>query len=144
MATINSADRMEHPDAPHGVSVPAPHHAINYLRIFQILVGLTLLTVTVAFLPIHNEMINVVVALVIASTKAAFVARYFMHLKFEGKLIYTILFVPLGLAVILAIALIPDIALGRGTDFNDMVGWFEKLHHGLVGVVSCPLSVVSC
>src|SRR5258708_28756573 len=133
MSTTNSADRLEHPDAPHGASVPAPHHPINYLRIFQILVALTLLTVTVAFLPVHNEVINVVVALAIAFTKAAFVARYFMHLKFEGKLIYTILFVPLGLAVILTIALIPDIALGRGTDFNDMVGWFEKLHHGLVG-----------
>ncbi|MDB5333030.1 MAG: hypothetical protein JWP03_4181 [Phycisphaerales bacterium] len=133
MAPVDTADRMEHPDAPHGTSVPSPHHVVNYLRIFQILVALTLLTVTVAFLPIHNELINVVVALAIAGVKAAFVARYFMHLKFEGKLIYTILFVPLSLAVILTIALIPDIALGRGTDFNDMVGWFEKLHHGLVG-----------
>jgi cytochrome c oxidase subunit 4 len=133
MAPVDTADRMEHPDAPHGTSVATPHHVVNYLRIFQILVALTLLTVTVAFLPIHNELINVVVALLIAGVKAAFVARYFMHLKFEGKLIYTILFVPLSLAVILTIALIPDIALGRGTDFNDMVGWFEKLHHGLVG-----------
>lgn len=133
MAPVDTADRMENPDAPHGTSVATPHHVVNYLRIFQILVALTLLTVTVAFLPIHNELINVVVALVIAGVKAAFVARYFMHLKFEGKLIYTILFVPLSLAVILTIALIPDIALGRGTDFNDMVGWFEKLHHGLVG-----------
>ena len=133
MTTNDAADRMNIPDVPHGTSVPAAHHMVNYLRIFQILVALTLLTVTVAFLPIHNELVNVIVALAIAGVKAAFVARYFMHLKFEGKLIYTILLVPLSLAVILTIALIPDVALGRGTDFNDMVGWFEKLHRGLVG-----------
>ena len=59
--------------------------------------------------------------------KAFCVVRFFMHLKFEGKLIYTILLGPLLLAVLLTIALIPDIALGRHTAFNDMVGFFEAL-----------------
>jgi caa(3)-type oxidase subunit IV len=59
-----------------------------------------------------NEMVNVLLALLVAFVKATFVARFFMHLKFEGKLIYCILFIPLVLTVILIFALIPDV--GRG------------------------------
>ena len=59
-----------------------------------------------------NELVNVGIAIAIATVKAAFVVRFFMHLKFEGKLIYTIFLAPLTLAVVLTIALIPDIALG--------------------------------
>jgi cytochrome c oxidase subunit 4 len=118
-------------DVPHhGAAGPETvHHPVNYARIFYILVGLTILTVVASFIPVPTELIKVVIAIAIATAKAAFVVRFFMHLKFEGKLIYTIFFAPLTLAVVLTIALIPDIALGRHTAFNDMVGMFE----GLVG-----------
>ena len=97
----------------HGISVPMPHHPINYYLIFGVLVLLTGVTLGIAiFKRFDNELINVALALSVASLKGAFVAFYFMHLKFEGKLIYFILFVPLLLTVILVCALIPDIGHG--------------------------------
>ena len=38
---------------------------------------------------------------------------FFMHLKFEGKLIYMIFVVPLGLCVLLIVALLPDIVMTK-------------------------------
>ena len=91
---------------------------------------LTAVTVFVAFVGIKSEMVKVLLALAIASVKASAVVIYFMHMKFEGKLIYTILYAPLMLAIFLTIALIPDIGLGRHTAFNDMVAIFEALVGG--------------
>ena len=97
------------PEQPHGHSIPMPHHPVNYLAIFVLLVVLTVLTLIVSFYRFQSEMVNVLLALLVASIKASFVALYFMHLKFEGKLIYVILFIPLALCVILVLAIIPDI-----------------------------------
>jgi cytochrome c oxidase subunit 4 len=115
------------PHVPHGLPAVESFHVVNYVRIFYILVALTALTVAASFWRAPNELVNVGIALAIATIKATFVVRFFMHLKFEGKLVYTILFAPLTLAIVLIVALIPDIALGRHTAFNDMVGMFEAL-----------------
>ena len=80
--------------------------------IFFTLVILTVVTVLIAFKRFDNEMVNVLLALLVATVKATFVARFFMHLKFEGKLIRVIFFVPLALTVLIIAALIPDV--GRG------------------------------
>src|SRR5687768_16221818 len=112
MDTTHAAGRMGghgEPEEAHGVTVPEPHHKVNYLAIFGLLVVLTIVTVAVAFLDIKSEVAKVLLALAIASIKATAVALYFMHLKFEGKLIYLILFVPLALCVLLVVALIPDV-----------------------------------
>ncbi len=111
MSTANPAHGRV-PEEPHGVSAPHAEHKINYLGIFYTLCVLTVVTVAIAFYRFSNELVNVSLALLVASIKATFVGRYFMHLKFEGKLIYGIFFVPLVLTVILVCALIPDI--GRG------------------------------
>jgi cytochrome c oxidase subunit IV len=79
--------------------------------------------------------VNVLIALTIASVKATFVARFFMHVKFEGKLIRLILLCPLVLCVILMMALIPDIARGRHVVLNDMIHWFE---HGEAAAAGSP------
>lgn len=100
------------PEQAHGTSVPHAEHKINYLGIFYTLVVLTVVTVAIAFYRFSNELVNVSLALLVASIKATFVGRYFMHLKFEGKLILGIFLVPLVLTVILICALIPDV--GRG------------------------------
>jgi cytochrome c oxidase subunit 4 len=104
-----AADRMNQPEEPHGHTAPMPHHKVNYVAIFGLLVALTVVTVIVAFVHLNSELTKVLVALTIASIKAAFVALYFMHLKFEGKLIYLILLIPVFLCLVLVIALIPDI-----------------------------------
>ena len=114
--TTAAADRMPEPDEPHGHTVPMPHHKVNYLAIFGLLVGLTVVTVLAAFVPTQNELVKVLVALTIASIKATFVALYFMHLKFEGKLIYLILLLPVFLCVVLVLGLIPDIVHGLTFD----------------------------
>ncbi len=54
-----------------------------YVAIFLALVCLTLLTIGVAYVPLGK--MNLVVAVVIASTKAALVATFFMHLRHEAK-----------------------------------------------------------
>ena len=82
-------------------------HSVNYTRIFYYLIALTALTVLGSLYRAPNELVNVGIALGIATTKAFFVVSFFMHLKFEGKLIYTIFFAPLTLAIVLTIALIP-------------------------------------
>ena len=106
-----TANRMIEPDEPHGTSVPMPHHHVNYLFIFFSLVILTIATVAVAFHRFENEVANLLLALLIATIKATMVAMFFMHLKFEGKLIYVIFIVPLLLCVLLICALIPDILM---------------------------------
>ena len=105
-------------EEPHAVTEPMPHHAVPYYAIFGLLVILTAVTVGVAFLNIKSEIVKVLLALTIASIKASAVALFFMHLKFEGKLIYLILIVPLCLCVLLIVALIPDIVYA--TPFHTM------------------------
>jgi caa(3)-type oxidase subunit IV len=46
----------------------------------------------------------------LALVKAALVAFYFMHLRFERKTFVILVSFPLVLAVILIIALLPDVA----------------------------------
>jgi cytochrome c oxidase subunit 4 len=128
MDATPAVQRMGEPEEPHGHTEPTPHHAVNYYAIFITLIVLTVVTVAVAFVHIKSELTKVLIALLIASVKALFVARFFMHLKFEGKLIRLILISPLVLCVILVMALIPDIANGRHVSMNDMMHWFEKGH----------------
>jgi cytochrome c oxidase subunit 4 len=112
----------DEPDEHHGHSVAEPHHPVNYFAIFGLLVLLTAVTIIVAFVHLHSEFAKVTVALLIASIKAAFVALYFMHLKFEGKLIYLILLLPVFLCIVLVISLIPDIVHAKlFVDFAHMV-----------------------
>jgi cytochrome c oxidase subunit 4 len=119
--TLSSAQgRMHEPDEPHGHTVATPHHRIPFYGVFAALVLLTGLTVGVYFLHPHSELVKVLLALAIAACKASLVCLFFMHMKFEGKLIYAILFVPLTLCVLLVCALIPDVR--NGTVFNPKPG----------------------
>jgi cytochrome c oxidase subunit IV len=97
-------------DEPHDVSAPLPHHHVPYMAIFGTLVVLTIITVAIGiFMRFSSELVNVLLALLIASIKASLVSLFFMHLKFEGKLIYMIFIVPLLLCVLLVVALLPDL-----------------------------------
>jgi cytochrome c oxidase subunit 4 len=99
----------------HGTAA-APHHHVNYLLVFYALIVLTGITVAVAFKRFEVELYNVGLAMLVASVKALLVARYFMHLKFEGRLIKLTLYFPLLLCVIMVAALIPDVVYGRKGD----------------------------
>ncbi len=114
-----SHDASRIPEEPHGVTVPTPHHAVAYFKIFFTLLAFTGLTVAIAFIHFPSELINVLLALAVAVVKGSLVGLFFMHLKFEGKLIYLIVIVPLLLCVLLMCALIPDILL---TDHDSASG----------------------
>lgn len=59
-----------------------------YYRVFVALLGLTLLTVGVAFLNLGP--LNTIIALTIAVAKALFVLLFFMHLRYSSGLIWIV------------------------------------------------------
>lgn len=73
---------------------------LNILRnVLLILLALTAITVAVSRFDLGN--LNIIVAIFIATVKAAIVATFFMHLKFEGKIILMYVFYPLIILSIL-------------------------------------------
>jgi cytochrome c oxidase subunit IV len=110
--------------APRGHSEPAPHHKVPYFFVFYSLIVLTIVTVAVTFLHFSSEWYNVGIALLIASIKGGLVAAFFMHLKYEGKLIWLALFFPLLLTIFLIAGIIPDVAMQ--TDFNDTLAAYNE------------------
>lgn len=80
------------------------HHHILPLKLY-INVGLALLVltvITVAVSRVHLGPFNMVVAMVIAGTKAMLVALFFMHLKYDNKL-YLVVFLSAILFLVLFI-----------------------------------------
>ncbi len=72
-----------------------------YLMVWVALLILTGLTVAVSY--VHLGMMNVVVALLIASAKASLVALFFMHLRYESRLVWGFALTPIFfLALIIA------------------------------------------
>lgn len=77
---------------PHSHS--AGHHKSHirkYWLVFVALVIGTIITVVAYFIHLPTVFLTVLVALLIASTKASLVAGWFMHLVGEKKMIYLIL-----------------------------------------------------
>jgi len=102
---------MAHADAPHGPG----HKAPKYMTIFWWLAILTVVELGVIFMPIARIVITS--ALVwLALCKAALVALYFMHLRFEVRTLGYIALTPLVIATLLLLVLMPDsVGLGRRT-----------------------------
>lgn len=85
----------QHSGLGHIVSVP------TYKAVFYSLLMLTFLTVWAAMH--HFGIFNLALALIIASIKATLVGMFFMHLKFESKLLWIIAIYPffiLGLMIL--------------------------------------------
>jgi cytochrome c oxidase subunit 4 len=70
-----------------------------YVAVCAGLLVLTAATVAVSYLDLG--LLNVVVALLIASAKASLVALFFMHLKFENRLVWTFALVPIFFLVLI-------------------------------------------
>lgn len=84
------------------------HADPNYLAVFAWLFALTVLEVAVIYVPIPKLMIAAALVLM-ASVKAALVAIYFMHLKFEKVVIWWIAVIPAILCVFLILMLLPEL-----------------------------------
>ena len=89
-------------------------HVRTYYKVFGALLVLTVVTVAVSYL--HMPVIPaVIVALTIASFKAALVAAVFMHLKGEAKIVYWSLYLTAVFFVLL-------FALPMWTEGDHIVG----------------------
>lgn len=83
------------------------HAEPNYMAVFYWLAALTVLEVGVTFLPL-TKLAQGAILVVLAFTKAALVALYFMHLKFERRTMLFVAVTPVILCVFLMFMLIPD------------------------------------
>lgn len=84
----------------HGQSV--------YMRTFWYLVVLTILEIAVALMPLAT-LAKGILLVGMALSKAALVALYFMHLKFERVTLGVIAFTPLVICTFLVFMLLPDL-----------------------------------
>ncbi len=65
------------------------HHILSYKKLAMVLATLVVLTgITVGVSYVDLGFFNVPVALAIACIKVTFVLLFFMHLKYEGPVIY--------------------------------------------------------
>ena len=78
----------------------------TYIIVCTLLLVLTGVTVGVSYL--HLGIMNVAVALLIASVKAALVALYFMHLRFENRLVWAFATVPLFFLALIILGTLAD------------------------------------
>lgn len=83
------------------------HAEPNYWMVWLALAVLTVIELTVARVP-HAKAFVIISLCALALTKAALVALYFMHLKFEKYALILIVLSPLVLSAIVYIGLVPD------------------------------------
>lgn len=83
------------------------HKHPDYMKIFWALAILTAVELAVVFLPMGKLIIGAALV-VLAVWKAALVAMYFMHLRFETKTLGWIAVTPLAIATLLVFLLLPD------------------------------------
>jgi cytochrome c oxidase subunit IV len=81
------------------------HQGPNYMAIFWWLAALTVLEIGAYYLPPPTKWFLLVG---LALGKAALVALYFMHLRFETKTLGYIALTPLAIATLLVLILMPD------------------------------------
>ncbi|HKY06980.1 MAG TPA: cytochrome C oxidase subunit IV family protein [Candidatus Binatia bacterium] len=84
------------------------HAHPNYMRIFWILLVLTIVEIAVAYAGLPKLLLASLL-IVLAVWKAALVALHFMHLKLEKKTLTWIALSPFILCVFLILMLMPDI-----------------------------------
>ena len=83
------------------------HKHPNYMAIFWYLAILTVIELAVIFMPLGKFTIGVLLC-ALALGKAALVAMYFMHLRFEARTLGLVAVTPLAIATLLVFILLPD------------------------------------
>jgi len=89
----------------------SPTTVKGYLLVFFWLCVFTAIEVAISYIDMSRSFI----AILLVGTsliKALLVATFFMHLKFEGKLIYFLVLFPSAIAVMFLLLLFPDIVIG--------------------------------
>jgi cytochrome c oxidase subunit IV len=83
------------------------HKHPNYMAIFWYLAVLTVVEIGVIYTGLPKFTIGVLLC-ALALAKAALVAMYFMHLKFETRTLGMVAITPLLIATLLVFVLLPD------------------------------------
>ncbi len=83
----------------------------TYAVVWVALLVLTATTVAVSY--VNLGMMNVVVALLIASAKAALVALFFMHLKYENRLVWGFALTPIYFLLLIIAGTLSDTLFRR-------------------------------
>ncbi len=83
------------------------HKDPNYMAIFWWLAALTVIEIGVIYTPMARLLIGILLVS-LAISKAALVAMYFMHLRFERRTLGLIAVTPLFLGALLVFVLLPD------------------------------------
>ena len=84
------------------------HEDPNYIAVFAWLTALTVIEVVLIYMPVHKYVIAAGL-IGLAISKASLVALYFMHLKFERKVLWWIAMVPAILCVFLILMMLPEL-----------------------------------
>lgn len=94
-----------------GTDAHAPHSHMKELTLtFLALVVLTIVTVKIAKVDFGSVAINITIAMFIASIKGLLVALYFMHLKWEEKLIVFFAALSIPFLVLMVSTMVWDVA----------------------------------
>jgi caa(3)-type oxidase subunit IV len=88
----------------------AAHEHPPYGRVFLILSALTVIEVGLAFATRAFFGVAITLLIVIAIVKIAYIGRYFMHLKFDARILSLIAIVPASCATIMAFYLLMEYA----------------------------------
>ena len=83
------------------------HKQPNYMAVFVALAVLTIIEVGVAFVGL-SKTATILVLVGLAIWKAALVALYYMHLRFEPPRLVVMVLAPLPLAFILVLAVLTE------------------------------------
>ena len=83
------------------------HAEPNYMAVFWWLLGLTIAEIAVIYMGLPRLALGILLV-GLAISKAALVAMYFMHLRFERRTLALIAVTPLLLCLLLVFALVPD------------------------------------
>ncbi len=95
---------MSHPN--HADAGAVAHTHPPYMKIFALLVALTVIEVVIPFAMKGNHGLAVTLLIAISVVKILYIARYFMHLKFEARILGLVACAPLLCASILAFVLL--------------------------------------
>jgi caa(3)-type oxidase subunit IV len=106
-------------------------HHVNYVKVWAWLVALLVVSVVGPMLEIR--VITLITAFGVALVKAYIVARNFMHLNVEKKIVHWALGAALILMVLLYGGVAPDVEKGTGQNWRKDAGWHEQGSAGAHG-----------
>ena len=94
------------------------HEEPNYMKIFYWLCALTVIEILIALIPngpFYSNWFQGFLLISTAAWKAALVALYFMHLKYEKRILGAIAMIPLVLMIVALVFLLNDITVPEQT-----------------------------